>query len=230
MRRGSAGETRDDLLAQLARGEAIVVDGQRLSPALFAGLVAAAPARGARAPRRARDRAQERPLDVPGACTRTPTSARSSTASPSSRQRSRSGSSDEAQRPHRPRRRRLRAGRRRARARGPARQRDACCSPAACSRAWASTACSCAWPTASPRPVTASCASTRTGLGESGRDAPRGAVLRSPAARRVGRVRRGRPAARPRPSRPPTPASRSCSSGPAAAGSRPCAWPRRSTA
>jgi alpha-beta hydrolase superfamily lysophospholipase len=44
MRRGSSGETRDDLLAQLARGEAIVVDGQRLSPALFAGLVAAAPA------------------------------------------------------------------------------------------------------------------------------------------------------------------------------------------
>jgi len=36
MRRGSSGETRDDLLAQLARGEAIVVDGQRLSPALFA--------------------------------------------------------------------------------------------------------------------------------------------------------------------------------------------------
>ena len=45
MRRGSAGETRDDLLAQLGRGEPIVVDGQRLSPALFAGLVAAAPAR-----------------------------------------------------------------------------------------------------------------------------------------------------------------------------------------
>ncbi len=44
MRRGSAGETRDDLLAQLDRGEPIVVDGQRLSPALFAGLVAAAPA------------------------------------------------------------------------------------------------------------------------------------------------------------------------------------------
>jgi hypothetical protein len=44
MRRGSAGETRDDLLAQLARGEAIVVDGQRLSPALFAGLVASEPA------------------------------------------------------------------------------------------------------------------------------------------------------------------------------------------
>jgi hypothetical protein len=43
MRRGSSGETRDDLLAQLARGEAIVVDGQRLSPALFAGLVASAP-------------------------------------------------------------------------------------------------------------------------------------------------------------------------------------------
>src|SRR6478609_3904569 len=43
MRRGSSGETRDDLLAQLGRGEAIVVDGQRLSPALFAGLVAAAP-------------------------------------------------------------------------------------------------------------------------------------------------------------------------------------------
>src|SRR4029077_7075300 len=54
MRRGSAGESRDDLLAQLERGEAIVVDGQRLSPALFAGLVAASPAqalerRGARA-------------------------------------------------------------------------------------------------------------------------------------------------------------------------------------
>jgi hypothetical protein len=44
MRRGSAGESRDDLLAQLARGEAIVVDGQRLSPALFAELVAFAPA------------------------------------------------------------------------------------------------------------------------------------------------------------------------------------------
>ena len=44
MRRGSAGDSRADLLAQLARGEAIVVDGQRLSPALFAGLVAAAPA------------------------------------------------------------------------------------------------------------------------------------------------------------------------------------------
>ncbi|MDX6563118.1 MAG: hypothetical protein QOD65_2932 [Gaiellales bacterium] len=44
MRRGSAGETRDDLLAQLARGDAIVVDGQRLSPALFAGLVASEPA------------------------------------------------------------------------------------------------------------------------------------------------------------------------------------------
>ena len=44
MRRGSAGENREDLLAQLERGEAIVVDGQRLSPALFAGLVAAAPA------------------------------------------------------------------------------------------------------------------------------------------------------------------------------------------
>jgi alpha-beta hydrolase superfamily lysophospholipase len=44
MRRGSSGETRDDLLTQLARGEAIVVDGQRLSPALFAGLAAAAPA------------------------------------------------------------------------------------------------------------------------------------------------------------------------------------------
>ncbi len=44
MRRGSAGETRDELLAQLGRGEAIVVDGQRLSPALFAGLVASAPA------------------------------------------------------------------------------------------------------------------------------------------------------------------------------------------
>jgi alpha-beta hydrolase superfamily lysophospholipase len=54
MRRGSAGESRDDLLAQLERGEAIVVDGQRLSPALFAGLVASSPAqalerRGARA-------------------------------------------------------------------------------------------------------------------------------------------------------------------------------------
>jgi alpha-beta hydrolase superfamily lysophospholipase len=54
MRRGSAGESRDDLLAQLERGEAIVVDGQRLSPALYAGLVASAPAqtlerRGARA-------------------------------------------------------------------------------------------------------------------------------------------------------------------------------------
>lgn len=44
MRRGSAGETREDLLARLERGEAIVVDGQRLSPALFSGLVAAAPA------------------------------------------------------------------------------------------------------------------------------------------------------------------------------------------
>jgi hypothetical protein len=44
MRRGSSGESRDDLLAQLDRGEPIVVDGQRLSPALFAGLVAAAPA------------------------------------------------------------------------------------------------------------------------------------------------------------------------------------------
>jgi alpha-beta hydrolase superfamily lysophospholipase len=44
MRRGSAGESRDDLLAQLERGKAIVVDGQRLSPALFAGLVASAPA------------------------------------------------------------------------------------------------------------------------------------------------------------------------------------------
>jgi alpha-beta hydrolase superfamily lysophospholipase len=54
MRRGSAGESRDDLLAQLERGEAIVLDGQRLSPALYAGLVASAPAqtlerRGARA-------------------------------------------------------------------------------------------------------------------------------------------------------------------------------------
>lgn len=54
MRRGSAGESREDLLAQLERGESIVVDGQRLSPALFAGLVASAPAevlerRGARA-------------------------------------------------------------------------------------------------------------------------------------------------------------------------------------
>jgi hypothetical protein len=45
MRRGSAGESREELLAQLDRGEAIVVDGQRLSPALLAGLVAAAPAR-----------------------------------------------------------------------------------------------------------------------------------------------------------------------------------------
>src|SRR4029077_12508340 len=44
MRRGRAGESREDLLAQLERGESIVVDGQRLSPALFAGLVAAAPA------------------------------------------------------------------------------------------------------------------------------------------------------------------------------------------
>jgi alpha-beta hydrolase superfamily lysophospholipase len=44
MRRGSSGESRDDLLAQLARGQAIVVDGQRLSPALFAELVAFAPA------------------------------------------------------------------------------------------------------------------------------------------------------------------------------------------
>jgi hypothetical protein len=44
MRRGSAGESRDDLLALLGRGEPIVVDGQRLSPALFAGLVASAPA------------------------------------------------------------------------------------------------------------------------------------------------------------------------------------------
>jgi alpha-beta hydrolase superfamily lysophospholipase len=44
MRRGSAGESREDLLAQLQRGEAIVVDGQRLSPVLIAGLVAAAPA------------------------------------------------------------------------------------------------------------------------------------------------------------------------------------------
>ena len=44
MRRGSSGETREDLLAQLGRGESIVVDGQRLSPALFAGLVAARPA------------------------------------------------------------------------------------------------------------------------------------------------------------------------------------------
>jgi pimeloyl-ACP methyl ester carboxylesterase len=44
MRRGSAGESREDLLARLDRGEPIVVDGQRLSPALFAGLVASAPA------------------------------------------------------------------------------------------------------------------------------------------------------------------------------------------
>ena len=51
MRRGSAGETREDLLAQLERGEAIVVDGQRLSPALFAGLVAADARAGPRAPR-----------------------------------------------------------------------------------------------------------------------------------------------------------------------------------
>jgi hypothetical protein len=43
MRRGSSGETRDDLLAQLGRGEPVVVDGQRFSPALFAGLVAFAP-------------------------------------------------------------------------------------------------------------------------------------------------------------------------------------------
>lgn len=44
MRRGSAGESREQLLERLGRGEAIVVDGQRLSPALFAGLVKAAPA------------------------------------------------------------------------------------------------------------------------------------------------------------------------------------------
>jgi pimeloyl-ACP methyl ester carboxylesterase len=44
MRRGSSGESRDDMLEQLGRGEPIVVDGQRLSPALFAGLVASAPA------------------------------------------------------------------------------------------------------------------------------------------------------------------------------------------
>ena len=41
---GSSGESRDDLLAKLDRGEPVVVDGQRFSPALFAGLVAAAPA------------------------------------------------------------------------------------------------------------------------------------------------------------------------------------------
>ena len=63
MRRGSAGETREDLLAQLERGEAIVVDGQRLSPALFAGLVAAAPARRSSAAASARrcSRAGARP-------------------------------------------------------------------------------------------------------------------------------------------------------------------------
>jgi hypothetical protein len=44
MRRGSSGEGRDDLLAKLERGEPVVVDGQRFSPALFAGLVASAPA------------------------------------------------------------------------------------------------------------------------------------------------------------------------------------------
>jgi len=44
MRRGSSGESRDDLLAKLDRGEPVVVDGQRFSPALFAGLVASAPA------------------------------------------------------------------------------------------------------------------------------------------------------------------------------------------
>jgi uncharacterized protein len=44
MRRGASGESRDDLLAQLAGGAPVVVDGQRLSPALYAGLVASAPA------------------------------------------------------------------------------------------------------------------------------------------------------------------------------------------
>lgn len=44
MRRGRAGDSREELLARLERGEAIVVDGQRLSPALFTGLVASAPA------------------------------------------------------------------------------------------------------------------------------------------------------------------------------------------
>jgi uncharacterized protein len=44
MRRGSSGESRDDLLAQLAGGTPVVVDGQRLSPALYTGLVASAPA------------------------------------------------------------------------------------------------------------------------------------------------------------------------------------------
>jgi alpha-beta hydrolase superfamily lysophospholipase len=44
MRRGSSGESRDDLLAQLAGGTPVVVDGQRLSPALYGGLVASAPA------------------------------------------------------------------------------------------------------------------------------------------------------------------------------------------
>ena len=44
MRRGSSGESRDDLLAQLVSGVPIIVDGQRLSPELYAGLVAAEPA------------------------------------------------------------------------------------------------------------------------------------------------------------------------------------------
>jgi alpha-beta hydrolase superfamily lysophospholipase len=44
MRRGSSGESRDDLLAQLGAGTPVIVDGQRLSPALYAGLVASAPA------------------------------------------------------------------------------------------------------------------------------------------------------------------------------------------
>ena len=83
MRRGSAGESRDDLIAQLGRGEPIVVDGQRLSPTLFAGLVAAAPAArwSAAASARPCSRAGARPSP---ACTRTPTSEHSSTACPSS--------------------------------------------------------------------------------------------------------------------------------------------------
>jgi alpha-beta hydrolase superfamily lysophospholipase len=44
MRRGSSGESRDDLLARLDAGVPVVVDGQRLSPALYAGLVASVPA------------------------------------------------------------------------------------------------------------------------------------------------------------------------------------------
>ena len=44
MRRGSSGESRDHLLAQLVSGVPIIVDGQRLSPELYAGLVAAEPA------------------------------------------------------------------------------------------------------------------------------------------------------------------------------------------